>query len=126
MELKLLKCKSCGKIVERLPGTHGCATVCCGSPMVELTANSQEASLEKHIPVVLIDGNHVHVQVGSVEHPMIEEHHIQFIYLVTDKATHRVDLTPGGKPVADFYIENEKPLKVYEYCNLHGLWVKEL
>ena len=57
---------------------------------------------------------------------MTDEHHIAFIYLVTDKATHRVDLPHDGRPVADFYVEGEKPLKVYEYCNLHGLWVKEL
>lgn len=126
MELKILKCKSCGKIIERLPGTHGCPTVCCGSPMLELVANSQEGSLEKHIPVVQIEGNHIHVQVGQVEHPMLEEHSIKFIYLITDKATHRTDLLPGSKPVADFYIENETPLKVYEFCNLHGLWEKEI
>ncbi len=126
MELKILKCKSCGKIIERLPGTHGCPTVCCGSPMVELVANSQEGSLEKHIPVVQIEGNHIHVQVGQVKHPMLEEHSIKFIYLITDKATHRIDLLPGSNPVADFYIENETPLKVYEFCNLHGLWEKEI
>lgn len=125
-ELKLLKCDKCGKIVELIPGTHGCQTICCGEPMKEMVANTTDAALEKHVPVVSVDGNHIHVQVGSVEHPMTEEHHIAFIYLVTDKATHRVDLPHDGKPVADFYVEGEKPLKVYEYCNLHGLWVKEL
>lgn len=126
MDIELLKCKHCGKVVELLPGTHGCKTVCCGEAMNHLEANTTDAALEKHVPVVLVEGNHVHVQVGSVEHPMIEEHHIAFIYVVTDKAVHRVDLKIGEKPVADLYLENEKVLKVYEYCNLHGLWVKEL
>lgn len=126
MDIELLKCNHCGKVVELLPGTHGCKTVCCGEAMTHLTPNTTDAALEKHVPVVLVEGNHVHVQVGSVEHPMIEEHHIAFIYVVTDKAVHRIDLKANEKPVADLYLENEKVLKVYEYCNLHGLWVKEL
>lgn len=125
-DVTLLRCKKCGKIVELIPGTHGCQTFCCGEVMETLTANSTDAATEKHVPVVLVNGNHIHVQVGSVEHPMTEEHHISFIYLVTDKAVHRVDLDHTSKPTCDFYLENETPVKVYEFCNLHGLWVKEL
>lgn len=125
--MKLLKCPHCGKVVEQLPGTHGCPTKCCGEPMPELKANTTDAAHEKHVPVVIVTGNKVHVQVGSVEHPMSEEHHIAFIYLETDKGVKRVDLSHTGKPVADFaLLDDEKPLRVYEYCNLHGLWVKEL
>ena len=34
--------------------------------MVELVPNTVEASNEKHLPVVSVDGNKVHVEVGSV------------------------------------------------------------
>lgn len=126
-DIKLLFCKHCGKIVEKLPNTHGCATMCCGEPMTELVANTRDAALEKHVPAVTIDGNKVHVQIGSVAHPMTEAHHISFVYLVTDREIRRHDFAFTDAPEWTFTIgEDEKSLKVYEYCNLHGLWVKEL
>ena len=126
-EPKLFKCKQCGKVIELLPGTHGCPTKCCGEPMVELKPNTTDGAFEKHVPAVTIEGNVVNVQVGSVAHPMIEAHFIPFIYLGTNKRTSRVDLNPGDAPVARFVLdEDEKALKVFEYCNLHGLWVKDL
>ena len=125
-ELKLLRCPKCGKIIEYIGGPCGCPTICCGEPMKEKTANTTDAALEKHVPLVEIEGDEVKVQVGSVLHPMTVEHHIAFIYLVTDKSIRRVDLDPVGQPVATFNVKGEKPLEVYEYCNLHGLWVKKL
>lgn len=123
----LFKCKKCGKVIELLPGSHCCPTICCGEPMSELKANTTDGAYEKHVPAVSIEGNIVNVQVGSVAHPMIEAHYIPFTYLVTNKRTSRVDLKPGDAPVARFVLdEDEKALKVFEYCNLHGLWVKEL
>lgn len=124
---KIFKCNKCGKMIEVFPNTHCCPTVCCGEPMEEVKANSVDAALEKHVPAVEVEGNKVHVQVGSVIHPMLDNHYITFILLVTDKETRRIDLKPGEAPVHTFTLgEDEKPLAVYEYCNLHGLWVKEL
>lgn len=124
---KIFKCEKCGKMIEVFPNTHCCPTICCGEPMAELKANSVDAALEKHVPAVEIKGNEVIVQVGSVIHPMLDNHYITFIMLVTDKETRRVDLKPGEAPTHTFTLsEGEKPLAVYEYCNLHGLWVKEL
>ena len=124
---KIFKCEKCGKMIEVFPNTHCCPTICCGEPMVELKANSVDAALEKHVPAVEIKGNEVIVQVGSVIHPMLDNHYITFIMLVTDKETRRVDWKPGEAPTHTFTLsEGEKPLAVYEYCNLHGLWVKEL
>ncbi|MFA6754990.1 MAG: desulfoferrodoxin family protein [Bacilli bacterium] len=125
-DVMLFKCNKCGKIIE-LYTKMCCPTICCGEPMVQLKANSTDAALEKHVPVVTIREESVHVEIGSVLHPMLEEHHIQFVILVTDKGYKRVDLHANEKPIVDFAIaKDEKPLKVYEYCNLHGLWVKEL
>ena len=86
-----------------------------------------DAAREKHIPEVSVNGNQVNVQVGSVIHPMLENHYITFILLETDKGLLQQDLKPGQEPVATFVLEDGvKPLAAYEHCNLHGVWKKEL
>ena len=125
-DIKLFRCKLCGKIIEELVNTHDTVTVCCGEAMQELKPNSVDAALEKHVPEVTINGDELKVQVGSTIHPMLDNHYIQFVILVTDKEVRRVNFKPGEEPIACFNIKGQKPLKVYEYCNLHGLWVKEL
>lgn len=124
--LKFYKCLVCGKVIEILHNDC-CPTVCCNKEMVLLKANTTDAALEKHVPIVNFNKNIIHVEVGSTLHPMSEEHLIKFIVLETTKGIHRVDLTPTSKPIADFILfPDEKPIAVYEYCNLHGLWVKEI
>lgn len=92
-----------------------------------ITANSTEAATEKHIPVIKVDGKKVHVEVGSVLHPMTEEHHISFIALVTDQKVEMKKLEHTGAPKAYFVLaDDEKVLEAYAYCNLHGLWVKKI
>lgn len=92
-----------------------------------LNANSTDAALEKHVPVIEVNGNDVKVTVGSTIHPMTEAHYIASITLVTDRKAVMKKLNHAGEPVAEFKLEDgEKALKAYEYCNLHGLWVKEL
>ncbi len=94
---------------------------------MELKANTTDAAIEKHVPVIEIKENEATVKVGSVTHPMTVEHHIAFIVLVTDKRTLLKELDNTGLPETTFLLEkNEKVIKAYEYCNLHGLWVKEL
>ncbi|OJU14374.1 MAG: desulfoferrodoxin [Clostridiales bacterium 43-6] len=115
-----LKCKHCGNIVGTIKN-NGPAIVCCGEPMAELIANTTDAALEKHVPVVERDGTTLKVKVGSVEHPMTEEHLIEWICVMTETTTIRTRLEPGIKPEAIFY-GVEGPATVYEYCNLHGLW----
>lgn len=122
-ELKLFYCTHCKKVVELLPNSHCCPTVCCGEPMVELKANTQEAATEKHIPVVEKDGNKVSVVVGSTLHPMTEVHYIQFIYLITNKNIYRHDLNWNDEPKASFTLSDDEEIQeVLSYCNLHGLW----
>ena len=97
-----------------------------GREMVELKANSTDAAGEKHVPVITVDGNKVHVVVGSVLHPMTEEHSIQFIALETKQGVQRKALLPTDQPIADFVLaEGDEVVAAYEYCNLHGLWKVE-
>ena len=99
--------------------------VCCGEKMTELIPGTVDASVEKHLPVVTwLDEKTIKVEVGSVAHPMLEEHHISFIYVETENGGIRVDLK--DKPEAVISLGDEKAVAVYEYCNLHGLWKTEL
>ncbi|MDP4145844.1 MAG: desulfoferrodoxin [Bacillota bacterium] len=113
-------CRKCGNMVEVLRSGGGTLT-CCGESMVLLTENTQEAAVEKHIPVVEKNGDIVTVKVGSVEHPMTEEHHIEWIEVYTKDKLYRKYLNPGEKPEAEFKVDGEVVL-VREHCNLHGLW----
>ena len=99
--------------------------VCCGEAMKELVANTTDAAVEKHVPVVEVNGNEVTVKVGSVTHPMIEEHYIQWISIKTNKGIQFKELKPNQAPEAKFVLQqDEQLLETYEYCNLHSLWVK--
>ena len=123
---KFFMCSICGNIVEMIE-SKGPKVVCCGKVMNELVANTVEASTEKHIPQVSINGDLVRVQVGSIIHPMIEEHYISWIYIVTTQGTQRKLLEVNSEPIAEFKLtEDDKVLEVYEYCNIHGLWKVQL
>ncbi len=118
---KFFICRHCGNIIGMV-NSSGVPVVCCGEKMEQLVANSTDAAGEKHVPVVTVEGNTVSVAVGSVEHPMTEEHYIPWIYLETEKGGQRKNLKPGDKPAATFIITDDEPVGVYAYCNLHGLW----
>ena len=124
MAVKFYKCRHCGNVIEKLVDSK-VPVVCCGEKMEELIPNTVDASNEKHVPVVtVIDENRIKVEVGSVAHPMTEEHHISFIYVETENGGIKVNLT--DKPEAIICTCGAKPIAVYEYCNLHGLWKTEL
>ena len=118
---EFLICKHCGNIVGVIHSS-GQPIICCGEEMSRLEANTVDASKEKHVPVVSIDGDTVTVKVGSVPHPMLEEHHIEWIYLQTEHGGQRKCLAVGGAPEASFKLKDDKLIAVFEYCNLHGLW----
>ena len=88
----------------------------------ELVANTTDGAHEKHVPVISISGDEVKVTVGSVEHPSLEAHYIEFIVLVTEGWMQMKWLKPGMKPEAVFKV-TDKVVAAYEYCNLHGLWM---
>lgn len=123
--VKFYLCKHCGNFVSTVYSS-GVPMICCGEPMTELVPNTVEAAHEKHLPVVDVSGNKVTVKIGSVEHPMLEAHYIQWIYLETKKGGQRKELHPGDKPEATFYLEDDEALAAYEYCNLHGLWKTDI
>lgn len=124
MATKFYKCDTCGNVIIKVVDSK-VPVVCCGKPMSELTPNTVDAATEKHVPVVTrLDDKHIKVEVGSVAHPMSEEHHIAFIYVETENGGIRVDLK--DKPEAVIYLGEEKAVAVYEYCNLHGLWMTQL
>lgn len=91
--------------------------------MTELIANTEDASAEKHVPVIKVDGQRVIVEIGSEPHPMIPEHYITWVYIKTAKGAQRKELSPGDEPRVEFVLtEDDKIESAYEYCNLHGLW----
>ena len=120
--MKFYKCEICGKIVAMVKETP-VDTMCCGQPMRELVPGTTDGATEKHVPVYTLDGNTVKVRVGSVEHPMTDAHHIEWIAIETENGNQRKELKPGDKPEATFaLVPRDKVKSVYEYCNLHGLW----
>ncbi|RPF49097.1 superoxide reductase [Hydrogenoanaerobacterium saccharovorans] len=121
-EQKFFICKHCGNLIGMI-NNAGVKMMCCGEPMEELTPNTTDASQEKHVPVIEVKGDTVTVKIGSAPHPMLEEHHITWIYLQTEQGGQRKELTVGGDPSATFALtDGDKPVAAFEYCNLHGLW----
>jgi len=118
--LQIYKCEVCGNVVEVLHEGAG-ELVCCGQPMKLMKENSVDAAQEKHVPVIEKTDDGIKVKVGSVPHPMVEEHYIEWIELIADGQVYRQFLNPGETPEAVFKIEAQN-ITAREYCNLHGLW----
>jgi superoxide reductase len=118
--LQIYKCEICGNIVEVLHEGKG-ELVCCGQPMKLYKENTVDAALEKHVPVIEKTASGFKVKIGSVAHPMIEEHYIEWIEAIVDGVAYRKFLKPGDAPEAEFCIKAES-IVAREYCNIHGLW----
>ena len=118
-------CEHCGNIVEMVKD-KGVPVMCCGQKMTELIPGTSDGAVEKHVPVVTVDGNKVSVIVGEVEHPMVDAHYIEWIAIETSKGVQRKMLRPEQAPKAEFMLtDGESVEAVYAYCNLHGLWKAE-
>lgn len=120
--VKFYRCEKCGNMVAQIKDGGGTLT-CCGQAMVKLDANTTDAAQEKHVPEVVKENGRIKVAVGSVLHPSLPEHYIEWVALVTDAKVQIAYLEPGMEPKADF--EEVEHGTVYEYCNLHGLWKAE-
>lgn len=125
MKAKFYICSHCGNLVGMIHNS-GVPMICCGEKMKALEPNTVEASNEKHLPVVKAENGKLTVEVGSVAHPMQPEHFIQWVYVETESGGMRKALNPGDKPVVSFNLGNDKPVAVYAYCNLHGLWMTKI
>lgn len=122
MAQKFYVCKHCGNIVEKIKDV-GVPILCCGEKMTEIIPGTTDAAAEKHVPVYTVEGNAVTVSVGSVAHPMLPEHYIEWIVLETEQGTQRKTLVPGEKPQAKFALcDGDRVIAAYAFCNLHNLW----
>ena len=120
--MKFYVCAHCGNIIAYAKSS-GVSVVCCGEKMQEIIPGTTDAAVEKHVPVVQVEGDKVTVSVGSVPHPMAEEHFIQWISIETQQGNQRKELKPGQEPKACFKIcDGDQVVCAYAYCNLHGLW----
>ena len=122
MELKFFYCEHCGNIIAYTTNS-GVRIECCGEEMKEIVPNTVEASKEKHIPVIKKEGNLVTVEIGSVPHPMLEEHYIEWVVLRTKQGNQRKGLKPGQAPSVTFaLVDGDEVVEALAFCNLHGLW----
>jgi len=125
MEAKFYLCKTCGNIICKVVDS-GVTPHCCNSPMTLLEPKTQDAGVEKHLPVITrLDPCTVSVKVGSVPHPSAPEHHIVFIALLTKDGIQIKPLPLDGKePEMKFHCAAGEAVAVYSYCNIHGLWLQ--
>ncbi len=124
--MKFYKCNHCGNIIAKVID-KGVPVVCCGEKMAEIIPNTTEAATEKHLPVATVNGNEITVKIGSVAHPMLDNHFIEWVYIETEQGGQRKALKPGDEPQVVFALADGDVAKaVYAYCNLHGLWKTEL
>ena len=124
MEQKFYIFEHCGNIIAKVKDA-GVPVMCCGQKMTELVPGTVDAAVEKHVPEYTVDGNKVVVKVGAVEHPMTEDHLIEWVSLQTKQGNQRKALAAGAAPEVCFCIcDGDEVEAVYAYCNLHGLWKK--
>jgi len=120
--MKFYICETCGNIIEKVKDAK-VPVMCCGKKMQEIIPGSVDASQEKHVPVYTVEGNVITVNVGSIDHPMADEHYIEWVAVETKQGVQRKHLTPGSAPNVRFALaESDEVVSVLAYCNLHGLW----
>src|SRR5680860_719468 len=122
----IYKCEICGNVFESVH-VGGEDVVCCGQPMKKMEPQSGPEYQEKHLPVVQKNGNKVTARIGSVPHPMIEEHYIEWVEVISGDTVQRIFLHPGEEPLVEFIVTNASDMiQVRAFCNIHGLWFTSL
>ena len=121
--MKFYKCNLCGNLMAVLEDS-GVTPLCCGQAMELLKASTFDTLYEKHLPLITESDGITTVHVGSLPHPMTEEHHIDWILLETDKGFSLKYLKAADDPMAEFSLPlKEHRIAAYDYCNIHGLWM---
>jgi superoxide reductase len=123
LQKQIYKCNICGNIIEVLDSGDG-DLVCCNQPMVLMKEKTEDVGKEKHVPVIEKTANGVKVKIGSIPHPMEENHYIEWIEINVDGKVCKKFLKPSNKPEAEFEVKTDKVV-AREYCNVHGLWKKD-
>ena len=129
--MNIYYCKHCKNLVVSI-NDSGVPMKCCGENMTLLVPNTEDGAKEKHIPVASIEDDKLLVKVGCVEHPMTEDHYIEWIAMETPHGFFVKYLKPGTKPEKVFPLiqgcDACKTAKktIYAYCNLHGLYSTEI
>ena len=118
--LEIQKCNVCGKIVMIIHNGGG-TSVCCGQPMELQVERAEDQGKEKHVPVIEKTKNGIKVKVGAVAHPMVEDHHIEWIEIASGRYLQVKGLLPNDAPEAEFAVTDTN-VKARAYCNKHGLW----
>jgi len=119
-KLEVYKCEVCGNIVEVIHTGVG-QLVCCGQPMKLFEEKTEDQGQEKHVPVIEKTESGIKIKVGSIPHPMEDEHYIEWVEVIDGDNVQRKFLKPGEQPEAEFEVKSED-IQVREYCNVHGLW----
>lgn len=123
--MKFYECKTCGNVMV-LFEDYDVIPVCCGNTMDLINPLSKDGAYEKHVPIIARTGNNIEIIISSVPHPMLEEHYIKWIVLETNKGMYIRNLKPKDEPKAKFVIqEDERPLRAYEFCSVHSLWLSD-
>lgn len=125
MKERFYICRHCGNLIGLIHDS-GVPLMCCGQKMEALVPNTTNAAGEKHLPCISVDGDTVHVSIGEVNHPMTEDHFIQWVYVENENGGQRKAFKPGDTPEATFCTADSTPVAVYSYCNQHGLWKTEI
>lgn len=124
-ENRFYYCEICGNIIGKIHDS-GVPVVCCGQDMTRFDVHTEDGPYDKHKPIIKLSGNMVNVKIGSTEHPMSQEHHITWIYLLTEKGGQRKNLKIADKPDINFSVVDDKPIGVFSHCNIHGLWYADV
>jgi len=120
------RCEICGNIIESVHGGSN-SLVCCGQAMTKMEPKSGPEGQEKHLPVIEKIGNKIVVKIGSIPHPMVEEHFIEWVEIIIGNKSQKAFLKPGDEPMAEFEIVDlSEPIIARAYCNVHGLWATSL
>ena len=83
----------------------------------------EQEGKEKHVPVLEVKEGKVIVKIGSIPHPMEDNHYIELVQILKGKRViAEKRLYPGEEPKVEFCLDETEGIAARELCNIHGLW----